>query len=427
VHRCMEVPRLPAMMYSRWKDLLDHHLSACLPTHFVQSYAPTFDIKASCTYGLPTLLTSHTHTHNSVMSALPTNTHAWYVSEWEYRRFAYKASISISDTADDWSTTLTFTMLPSQSGIVVPPDDHTVTVSENYVVSGCEISLMIDPDQILFRRSPMTQSESSVETKTLIPPAEIPRPTSTGDGEDQTASVADVTTSSGSSGSESSASTMQSGASIPSAAAASANESSSPGLGGGAIAGIAIGGILVLALIIGGWFFWRRRKRSKAQTFDVGDDEQARGDRGSGVPPPQYSPQEKQLYIPDHHQEMPGDVPTPAQELDPTQSIKYATHAARHSTSKVAYQYEPAHELHPEARPAELPYGGEEHVSPLQQHAPAAVVDEGDVIEETGRVSKAVSADVEAQRRREMEWLDMEEERIRKKRETLSMQTSGKG
>jgi len=323
---------------------------------------------------------------------------------------------------------------PSPRGIVLPGETHIVTVGENYVFSGIEISLTTDPDQIFLRRSPIT-SESSVVEQTLIPPAEIPIPTSTSAGEDQTASAADATTSSdssgssgssGSSSSESSASEIQSGDSSQSTATASANESSSSSLGGGAIAGIAIGGILVLALIIGGWFFWRRRQRSKAKTSGSGDDEQGTGVVSTGGPPPQYSPPEKQPYIPGHHQEMPGDIVMPAQELDPNQSAKYATHAARHSTSKAAYQYEPAYELHPDGRPAELSHGGEEQISALHTHRPQTPVNQTDAGEEAGERSAAVSPNVEAQRRREMEWLDMEEERIRKKRETLSMQASGK-
>jgi len=363
------------------------------------------------------------------MSDSPANTYPWYVEEWSSG--GYPTSISISDSADNWSRTLMIRVTPSPRGIVLPGETHIVTVGENYVFSGIEISLTTDPDQIFLRRSPIT-SESSVVEQTLIPPAEIPRPTSTSDGGDQTASAADATTSSGSSGSsgssssESSASEIQPGGSSQSTATASTNESSSSSLGGGAIAGIAIGGILVLALIIGGWFFWRRRQRSKARTSGPGDDEQGTRVVSTGGPPPQYSPPEKQPYIPDHHQEMPGDIVMPAQELDPNQSAKYTTHAARHSTSKAAYQYEPAYELHPDGRPAELPHGGEEHISAVHTHRPQTPVNQTDAGGEAGERSTAVSPNVEAQRRREMEWLDMEEERIRKKRETLSMQASGK-
>jgi len=357
------------------------------------------------------------------MSDSPANTNPWYVEEWSSG--GYPTSISISDSADDWSRTLMIRVTPSPRGIVLPGETHIVTVGENYVFSGIEISLTTDPDQIYLRRSAIT-SESSVVEQTLIPPAEIPRPTSTSAGEDQTASAADATTSSGSSSSESSANEIQSGDSSQSTATASANESSSSSLGGGAIAGIAIGGILVLALIIGGWFFWRRRQRSKAKTSSSGDDEQGTRVVSTGGPPPQYSPPEKQPYIPDHHQEMPGDIVMPAQELDPNQSAKYATHAARNSTSKAQYQYKPAYELHPDGRPAELPLGGEEQISAVHTHRPQTPVNQTDAGGEAGERSAAVSPNVEAQRRREMEWLDMEEERIRKKRETLSMQASGK-
>ena len=353
------------------------------------------------------------------------NTYPWYVASWASYRTAYTTAVSLTEISeDDWSTTLTITILPTMSGVVAP-DGHTITASGYYDVSGCEFWLTLWPDQIWYRRAPITQSESSIETKTLIPPAVRPPPTSS--GEDQTASAADASiTSSGSSNSGSSASETQSGGSSQSTATASANESSSSSLGGGAIAGIAIGGILVLALIIGGWYFWRRRQRSKARTSGPGDDEQGTRVVSTGGPPPQYSPPEKQPYIPDHHQEMPGDIVMPAQELDQDQSGKCATHAARHSTSKAAYQYEPAYELHPDGRPAELPLGGEEQSSAVHLPRPQTPIAQTDAGEEAGERSAEVSPNVEAQRRREMEWLDMEEERIRKKREMLSMQAGGK-
>ncbi|KAI4944823.1 hypothetical protein J4E91_008511 [Alternaria rosae] len=362
------------------------------------------------------------------MSNLPAdlNTYPWYVESWSSYRTAHETALSLTEISeDDWSTTLTITILATMSGVVAP-DGHTITPSEYYDVSGCQIWLTYWPDQIWYRRAPITQSESSIETKTLIPPAELPRPTSTSGGEDQTASAADVTTNLGSSDSGSSASGKQSGGSSQSTVAASANESSSSSLGGGAVAGIAIGGILVLALIIGGWFFWRRRQRAKARASGPSDDEQGRRVISTGGPPPQYSPTEKQPHIPDHHQEMPGDIVMPAQELDPAQSAKSATHAARHSTSKASYQYEPAYELHPDGSTAELPHGGEEDVTVVRPHRPQTPVAQTDAGEEAGTRSAAVSPNVEAQRRREMEWLDMEEERIRKKRETLSMQAGGK-
>jgi hypothetical protein len=361
----------------------------------------------------------------STIGAVPTKTYNWFTVQtkaWQYASTTYTQELHLSSPADHWSMAMLIAFLPYKSGIFLPPDDQTMTPGDKtYSAYGCEISINTDPDRILFRRSPFPQSESSVvETKTLIPPAEISRSGSAGAGENLTAN-------SDGSGSGSSASAIQSGNGSESTAAAIANEKDPQSLGGGAIAGIAIGGILVLAFIIGGWYFWRRRKRARAKDLGSQDDEQARRGRHTVVSAAPYSPHEKPLYIPYHQQEMPGDIPTPTQELEYAFPSEYAMDAAREHTGKAEYKHEPAYELHPEARPAELPYGGQGHVSPLQHHAPAAAVDEGDAIEETGIVSKAVSADVEAQRRREMEWLDREEERIRKKRETLSMQTSGKG
>jgi len=101
-------------------------------------------------------------------------------------------------------------------------------------------------------------------------------------------------------------------------------------------------------------------------------------------------------------------------------------HAARHSMSKAAYQYEPAYELNSDGRPAELPQGREENITTVHTHRPQTPVNQIDAGEAAGERGAAVSPNVEAQRRREMEWLDMEGERIRKKREMLSMQAGGK-
>jgi FtsZ-interacting cell division protein ZipA len=197
-------------------------------------------------------------------------------------------------------------------------------------------------------------------------------------------------------------------------------------LGGGAIVGIVIGAILVLALIIGGWFFWRRRQRAKESALGSGDDEQARREGGTVLPAAQNSPQEKQTcHHPEHYYEMPGSEQAPAQELDPRDSAVSAMNRARHSTSKAGYNYEPTYELNPESRPGELPHGENEQASPVlhQNQEPASTTAGNEMTEASG---DTVSPNVEAQRRREMEWLEMEEERIRKRRETLAIQGSGK-
>lgn len=111
-----------------------------------------------------------------------------------------------------------------------------------------------------------------------------------------------------------------------------------------------------------------------------------------------------------------------ARELDPTQYSRYAPNGAHelmshHGESRLR----PAHELDPETRPGELPNGETEQAPQVQvyQHnlEPAVA---------TTETTAAASSNVEAQRRREMEWLEMEEERMRKRREMLAIQADHK-
>ena len=92
-------------------------------------------------------------------------------------------------------------VLPSHSGVVIPPDDQTMTGNDNYFFPGFEISLMTEPRLIMLRHNPSASFESSVSTKTLIPPAILPRPSSTSNDDTQTAPLISITdsTSSGNS------------------------------------------------------------------------------------------------------------------------------------------------------------------------------------------------------------------------------------
>ncbi|KAI4666339.1 uncharacterized protein J4E79_002377 [Alternaria viburni] len=176
------------------------------------------------------------------------------------------------------------------------------------------------------------------------------------------------------------------------------NGSGSSGLGGGAIAGIAIAAVLVIALI-GGWFFWRRRKRTRGKVTSTEISAHVAGDGGGdgGIP---------ELDTKERPQEMPGSRQVQSQELDPTQYTKYAMNGS--------------HELKTEPEPAELLNGPDEYTAPAPYHAPQRSAAE--MTDMTEATSNPLSSNVEAQRRREMEWLEMEEERMRKRRELLAAQ-----
>lgn len=209
------------------------------------------------------------------------------------------------------------------------------------------------------------------------------------------ASGARVTTSQTSARQQSSPTTGQQAATTTAANGNGNGNDNNSSLSNGAIAGIAIGGVLVLALIIGGWFFWRRHKRTRAAGSS------SRNDRPTGRDG--EMPEIDTKYPP---QEMPGSHQAQAQELDPTHSAMVAMIGA--------------HELNPNTRPGGLPNGETGRTLPVrhQDMEPAAAT--------TQMTGDATSQNVEAQRRGGMEWLEMEEERIRKRRETLAMQGGGK-
>jgi len=196
------------------------------------------------------------------------------------------------------------------------------------------------------------------------------------------------------------------------------NGRSRPGIGSGAIAGIAIGGIVVLALIIGGWYFWRRKKRrTEPPTTTLTDDELARreGDGDKMVLGADQSAPTAGAYQ-TQYQEMSGNGLT--QELDRSHSYKYAVGGA--------------HELRAEDQPGELPYNGMEEHKRANETGAIGTHDGGDgrnteTIQVPGANSSTsqVSPHVEAQRKREVEWLEMEETRMRQRREALLQQGGG--
>jgi len=190
------------------------------------------------------------------------------------------------------------------------------------------------------------------------------------------------------------------------------------GVGGGAIAGIAIAGVLVLALMIGGWYFWRRKKRrTEPPTTTLTDDELARreGDGDKMVLGADQSAPTAGAYQ-TQYQEMSGNGLT--QELDRSHSYKYAVGGA--------------HELRAEDQPGELPYNGMEEHKRANETGAIGTHDGGDgrnteTIQVPGANSSTsqVSPHVEAQRKREVEWLEMEETRMRQRREALLQQGGG--
>jgi len=196
------------------------------------------------------------------------------------------------------------------------------------------------------------------------------------------------------------------------------NRKSKPGIGSGAIAGIVIAGIVILAVIIGGWYFWRRKKRrTQPPTTTLTDDELARRE-GDG---------DKMVLDTDHnatrtgadqteYQEMPVNGLT--QELDRSHSYKYAIGGA--------------HELKAEEQPGELPYNGMEGHGRANTTEVVGMDNGGDgrnaemiSVPGANNPTPQVSPHVEAQRKREVEWLEMEETRMRQRREALLQQGGG--
>ncbi|KAH6869959.1 hypothetical protein BKA58DRAFT_384131 [Alternaria rosae] len=113
------------------------------------------------------------------------------------------------------------------------------------------------------------------------------------------------------------------------------------------------------------------------------------------------------------YQEMSGNGLT--QELNRSHSYKYAIGGA--------------HELRAEDRPGELPYNGMEEHGRISENREVGVDNEGDgrnveTLPVPGAINSTsqVSPHVEAQRKREVEWLEMEETRMRQRREALLQQ-----
>ena len=166
----------------------------------------------------------------------------------------------------------------------------------------------------------------------------------------------------------------------------------------GIIAGIAIG--LLAIGFVGGWFFRRRRNRtrgkpqSKKNDDEIGTDGDGDRDRDGGIP------ELDTMELP--------------QELQESRSVQ--TREQDH-TRYPDYALDRAHELKADSATAELLNGQGEHTPLVAKHDPQRPA--AGIMETS---NNTLSSNVEAQRRREMEWLEMEEERIRKRRELLAAQ-----
>ena len=147
----------------------------------------------------------------------------------------------------------------------------------------------------------------------------------------------------------------------------------------GTIAGVAVGGVLILVFIIGGWSFWRRRRRAKSTTRE--NTLASEGQRGRD---------DEKIHsdtsTPGARQETSGD----SQAQEPL-----TLHLSRDA----------AHELRSDDIPRKLPHatvGGINDDGNVSVPAAATARDD---------TALHVSPHVEAQRERESEWLEMAEAR----------------
>jgi len=144
----------------------------------------------------------------------------------------------------------------------------------------------------------------------------------------------------------------------------------------GAVAGIAVGGVLILVLIIGGWALWRRRRRAKSTTSKNASASQGQTGR------------EDEKILSDNttsgaRQETSGD--SHAQQLEPSHSNRGETHGL--GTDDV---------------PGVLPYAA---VGGTNGDEIAGLPTTATARDDT---TSHLSPHVEAQRKREVEWLKME-------------------
>jgi hypothetical protein len=168
---------------------------------------------------------------------------------------------------------VSFTVLPSLGGLLIPPE-QTMFLDQRADFSSLDVSLVSSPPQILYQLDTYYLTRSSDTGPSIVDITSVDSasdaPQTDGSSNVTAGDTPQKESASQNSGSQTINSTTRSRASgadttkpatPPSSSSRPTDAGSDPSgksLGGGAIAGIAIGGILVLILIIGGWFFWRR-------------------------------------------------------------------------------------------------------------------------------------------------------------------------
>jgi LPXTG-motif cell wall-anchored protein len=165
----------------------------------------------------------------------------------------------------------------------------------------------------------------------------------------------------------------------------------------GMIAGISIGVIVGLLIILGSYIIVRRRKKARKNIENESDDTLAKRESDKMVVDPDealYQSGAPHMSYRDH-----------TQELDPSQPRTFSIHA---------------HELRAYATPGELT---RHHSVSRSEASPPDSSQDQDIEPTTQDEPVAPSQHVEAQRIRELEWLEMEEARLRQRREQLIRQS----
>jgi cbb3-type cytochrome oxidase subunit 3 len=164
-------------------------------------------------------------------------------------------------------------------------------------------------------------------------------------------------------------------------------------LSGGARVGIAIGLILAVLLVIGIYFLFRRRHKTTRDTANQVDDASIKRASDNMV----VSQDDTYLPNDDQHQE----------------PFTFYMHEAPSEAGLSTTEF---HELKADAGTSEMPI---EDVS-ITKSSVSDAKSQNDLLVETIIANKSLH--VQAQKKRELEWLEMEEARIRQRRERLMQQ-----
>jgi hypothetical protein len=168
-------------------------------------------------------------------------------------------------------------------------------------------------------------------------------------------------------------------------------------LNGGMIAGISIGAIVGLLIIMGLYIIVWRRKRARKNTNNESDDALAKRESDKMV----VSSDEALYQSGAHHMSYRDHT----QELDSSHPRTFNINA---------------HELQAYAMPGEL---SRHHYVGLSHASPTDSTQDDDIEPATQDALITPSLHVEAQRIRELEWLDREEAKLRQRREQLMRQS----